>query len=371
MANTLEALALRSGSESAAEADPKRADEESLRTADIDLRAKAWLGAGLGVVAVSFFAARSESLGQALHVLGIGAATMLASGIAGFFLGFLFGIPRLAGGQAVPASNGQAGGAEGGEPHLAHQPNANLEQISDWLTKILVGVGLTQIRELPHAVKVVSLAIGRAIPFAHQTAASVLAGCLLVYFVCYGFLFGYLWTRIRVGPRLCRSDDELDRLRRETKEAVNKEQRAVEESRSARREAEREASKAEWAQTMEAMLEALYLPGGYDRAIRQAEAFLQAHGEPEARPENMMFWLRLACGRGQEAASARRADDAPKFAAARAAALAAARKALACERPDAIRWIRTLLHPAPDSGEDDLAVFRGDPEFEALVQLNG
>jgi len=45
--------------------------------------------------------------------------------------------------QEVPSANGQPG----------YSGNTNLEQISDWLTKILVGVGLTQLREIPGQVQ--------------------------------------------------------------------------------------------------------------------------------------------------------------------------------------------------------------------------
>ena len=61
-------------------------------------------------------------------------AALVAGGafLAGGLLGFLFGIPRSLAVQEGVADQG------------GYQPNTNLEQISDWLTKILVGVGLVQ-----------------------------------------------------------------------------------------------------------------------------------------------------------------------------------------------------------------------------------
>src|ERR1700730_13401118 len=53
----------------------------------------------------------------------------------GWAVGFLFGVPRVG---STPAST---------------RINTNLEQISDWLTKILVGVGLTQLHKLPTALR--------------------------------------------------------------------------------------------------------------------------------------------------------------------------------------------------------------------------
>lgn len=50
-------------------------------------------------------------------------------------MGFVFGIPRINTTDAVVI----------GRPPRLVRPNSNLEQISDWLTKILVGVSLTQL----------------------------------------------------------------------------------------------------------------------------------------------------------------------------------------------------------------------------------
>jgi hypothetical protein len=68
-------------------------------------------------------------------------AALVAGGafVAGGLLGFLFGIPRSLAGPEGAEDKASAG---------AYRPNTNLEQISDWLTKILVGVGLVQFTTL-------------------------------------------------------------------------------------------------------------------------------------------------------------------------------------------------------------------------------
>ena len=75
----------------------------------------------------------------------IGGLGMLSAAalIAGGFFGFLFGIPRY---LATPGP-------------MQVQPNTNLEQISDWLTKVLVGVGLTQIGKIYNSVQGISDAL--------------------------------------------------------------------------------------------------------------------------------------------------------------------------------------------------------------------
>jgi hypothetical protein len=61
--------------------------------------------------------------------LSIGSSVFLIGGL----VGFLFGIPR-----TVQSSSPSTGATQ-------YQGNTNLEQVSDWLTKIIVGVGLVQI----------------------------------------------------------------------------------------------------------------------------------------------------------------------------------------------------------------------------------
>lgn len=111
-------------------------------------------------------------------------------------VGFLFGIPKVL--QSDLA-------ASVGTPYR-QQPNTNLEQISDWLTKIIVGLGLIESKSIP--------------PFLHRMA-EILAGgigsledhiafasALIPYFLAIGFLFGYLLTRIFLAPAFARADSE-------------------------------------------------------------------------------------------------------------------------------------------------------------------
>lgn len=71
-----------------------------------------------------------------VQVAAFGLLLALASVMVGVLVGFLFGIPRA-------LQNAGTGGAEAGWGR--YSTNTNLEQISDWLTKILVGVGLVEL----------------------------------------------------------------------------------------------------------------------------------------------------------------------------------------------------------------------------------
>jgi hypothetical protein len=118
----------------------------------------------------------------------IGRATLLGGGL----LGFVFAIPRSL--QEARSNVGPPG----------YGSNTNLEQISDWLTKILVGVGLTQLREIPGQIQrlVAYLAPG----LGGDTNSQAFTLALLTYFSVAGFLLGYLSTRLLLGQALRQAD---------------------------------------------------------------------------------------------------------------------------------------------------------------------
>ena len=87
-----------------------------------------------------------------VYGLAVGGAAVIAVGFMlaggaftiGALLGFLFGVPR-----ALTGATQEAG----------LRSNTNLEQISDWLTKILVGVGLVEIGRLASSGEVARIVV--------------------------------------------------------------------------------------------------------------------------------------------------------------------------------------------------------------------
>jgi hypothetical protein len=123
----------------------------------------------------------------------------VAALFVGGFVGFLFGIPRtLQQSEQVPAD-----GRAASQP-TRYQGNTNLEQISDWLTKILVGVGLTQLGKISASLTGMASTLAPAFGKREQAEPFVLA--LLIFFGTVGFLFSYLWTRIFLAGALARAD---------------------------------------------------------------------------------------------------------------------------------------------------------------------
>ncbi len=144
-----------------------------------------------GLLISMLFSLQAASLSQAVPI----AVTILvvagAALVAGGFLGFLFGIPKKL--QETSAGNTQ----QDKKNNYAYQENTNLEQISDWLTKILVGVGLTQLAQIPTALQ--NYANYTAAGFGNFASSKIFAIALLLYFLICGFLIVYLWTRLYLG----------------------------------------------------------------------------------------------------------------------------------------------------------------------------
>ncbi len=151
----------------------------------------------LGLVSVVVYAWSMGGWEGFLGMMSVGILLAGASAFAGGALGFLFGIPRTLQQEGLsPIPEGQPSQADGSAllRRIDYRVNTNLEQISDWLTKILVGVGLaefTQIREW-----LISLTAFAAQGLGPQSHAQVFAFALLTYSAVLGFLFGYLWTRL-------------------------------------------------------------------------------------------------------------------------------------------------------------------------------
>jgi len=122
-----------------------------------------------------------------------------------FLIGFLFGIPRVLQGE----DNRQA--------KYAQRVNTNLEQISDWLTKIIVGLGLVQLQTVPeHLAKAATWMAQSFAPSAASTAtvpsdAISFAGAFIIFFSVLGFFSGYLSTRLFLALAFFRADLEPDR----------------------------------------------------------------------------------------------------------------------------------------------------------------
>ncbi|MGA7561212.1 MAG: hypothetical protein WBW01_06275 [Terriglobales bacterium] len=122
--------------------------------------------------------------------IGYGALVAGAFFIGGVLLGYLFGLR--------PASSSQGDSSES-----PPRPHTNLEEIADWLTKLILGAGLVELTHLraPIYAFTVFMATGVNPPFilngeeAEDPGSAAIALAIMSFFSASGLLYGYLWTR--------------------------------------------------------------------------------------------------------------------------------------------------------------------------------
>lgn len=220
-----------------------------------------WLLA-VGLVGAALYGATAAELpaqamgrtfaSQATAVLVV-AATMLrgaivalaiagAAGAIGALIGFLFGLPRtltsaelrsvrsnfgdLASGRTgTPDGSERKDGGGADAKNAAPGPdsespapaktrttytdvNTNLEQISDWLTKIIVGIGLTELRNIPDALGDFGNNVGNYYTYGGHVYG--VGGGL--YFLIAGFFLGYVGTRVRLSLVFTGSQTDNDAI---------------------------------------------------------------------------------------------------------------------------------------------------------------
>lgn len=169
------------------------------RIRDVILPFLAASGVGMLLYVVS-----TSHVPSALSGLGYSLAVAAAAMAFGTLMGFLFGIPKMLQGTGAPAAApaGVAPAVTGGAA-VAAAPgsvtdNTNLEQISDWLTKLLIGASLTQLGKIADLVGTIAEALARDVLPGTKGAKPFFAA-LVVFWSIAGFFVGYLLTR-RVLP---------------------------------------------------------------------------------------------------------------------------------------------------------------------------
>jgi hypothetical protein len=166
---------------------------------DFEPKINTWWFLGLAIVLCFGLA------GLLIYAVAVDSASVFAAGlltafgalVAGGFFGFLFGIPRLL----------LSGGSDPSSGFL--RSSTSLEEIADWLTKILVGLGLASLGTL-------ATRIGNLIDFLAPALGpepyrrTVALGILLLFSIS-GFLLFYLTTRIHIAEALAITELKLRR----------------------------------------------------------------------------------------------------------------------------------------------------------------
>jgi hypothetical protein len=339
----------------------------------------------IGIGGVTFYAlATGSTWAVGFSIIGVGILIAGAAFLIGSLLGFLFGIPKtiqqashatpMALGpqqrdqQSVVSSQDAATGGGVGQNNrsASYRVNTNLEEISDWLTKILVGVGLTQLSKILGQFWLVAGKFAEAFGGAPgSTAGQAVVAVLMVHFLTTGFFFGYLLTRLFLTGAFIRAEERspLEEMRAVVQEAH--ERTREEFIKVSERTQEAVKGMAELASVESQMISLLYRepPSGFQEAIQRGEAFVQHNREAASA----VLWVYLACAYGQQYSWESAHENRPEvLRQSREKALDAVRMAL--EKDKTVRpWLAGLLHPTPGSVDNDLEIFQEDREFEDLL----
>ena len=174
----------------------------------------------------------AAALAASDYVVGAVLGAVFAAMLSGATLGFLFGIPRSLAVAAPAAGNGQPTVAPGGG--FAH--NTNLEQISDWLTKIVVGIGLVEAQRISSEFQALSRQVAIAWGLGADGAPS--AGFVLLASLLFGFIGFYIWTRTAFVYYLEYNETAVAAERRERELAERRAADAEEVAQQAKQDAE-------------------------------------------------------------------------------------------------------------------------------------
>lgn len=180
----LEALGVTQGSDDGSPGKPRRL----LHLAFWEAVVAAGFAFGL-VLIVLFTCSAAKSWCEGLSLFGRIALLAAAAWVTGGFLGFLLGIPRVRSGQQVAMTERQ-------QELQNFAPNTNLEQISDWLTKILIGATLVNLRDFSNFLW--NLAGLASADLAEVSGAQITMLAVIVFYLLCGLIWGYLWSSIRI-----------------------------------------------------------------------------------------------------------------------------------------------------------------------------
>jgi hypothetical protein len=136
-----------------------------------------------GVAGILLYAFSTS--GDHLVYLGTALLTSLTAFVVGCLAGFLFGIPRA-------VSSGQL---RQQKQASAYAPSSNLAEVSDWLTKLLLGAGLVQLTHLGRPVGNLIDTVARGLHGTHSSgSATVMAAAILFGYTAIGLLDSYVVT---------------------------------------------------------------------------------------------------------------------------------------------------------------------------------
>ncbi len=342
---------------------------------------------GLALMAAAALAPHVRSY---IAAIGIGLLILVSAFGVGSSLGFIFALPR-----AVPPTsrtnhnpspatgNSPAVGTHASPPGDADarpsrrylESNGSLERISDWLSAMIVGIGLTQLHNIDDALSrfrdfISTYAAIFPQPNGHWSAGvlPVIAPLLLITGGIAGTLFMYLYTRLLLSPLFNETEQLLDggtplsNAVAAKVEAASAPDQQTKAQIVLKRTSPGSRNELSLEDAVGRMFAALYKPPprGFTETIEIAAAL--AGTTALARAD---YWYYLAAAFGQQH-KYQKLQHAKKeiLTLSRDNALDAAQRAVTLDPAYRAR-LRLLL--SADSSDDDLSDFAEDPSFRKII----
>jgi hypothetical protein len=169
------------------------------------------VGAGMtaAMVGVSALLTVSTSRNGGIADVGVGVTAFLlflAAAAVGSALGFLFGLPRARLTDQLTSTD--SAHHDSRTPSSHYLANSNLIKVSDWLTTIVIGLGLVNLGSAVPALRTLAAALQAPLggaPYAGAIGISTLIGGCIG-----GFVLVYVYTSTRVRQLLEDSDRQTE-----------------------------------------------------------------------------------------------------------------------------------------------------------------
>ncbi len=339
---------------------------ESGRKSQLEMGGFALFAVGLVILCVSLM-----GFGGGIRSVCILLLILLSAGAVGGLLGFLFGIPRvLVQGQAGNRQDNPDGKTAPGDGRRLAS-NTNLERISDWLTTMLVGVGLSQVT------KVSGYLMGfgeflKTMPGALPCKAGpcdemgqfipTLGPMILVVGIISGFIAFYIYTRLTLVVEFNYIEQTLSGDARTEVKNLAVQLSQASENPNVKGLVSGVAPTVD--EALNIMLQALYVKdGGYQKVI-DLSAYL-ANSPATKRAE---YWYYLAAAFGQKYTALKKQKDVKdkdvQLDSTFDNAMDCAARAVEI---DPIFRERLWDISTPGAFDDDLAPFRDEPRFQRIT----
>lgn len=159
-----------------------------------------YMGLFLGMVPVIGFPVAIPEMGG--KILFIGLTLGIATFTSSFFVGLLFGMPK-----------------RNNKKETNYSLNNGLTEIADWLTKIIIGVGLINLKEIPGYFVALGEYVRIAAKYDGQLLNIYTIG-IVIYFGFLGLFIGYNYMRLVRVSKYKYSDENL--MRKELESAKEK-----------------------------------------------------------------------------------------------------------------------------------------------------